>query len=870
MSATAANAASLNQTGAIPSTLSNGLRIIVVPMKHTPLASVGVYYDVGSADAPASDPGLATAVAAMLTTHVAGLSGTQVTELTSALGGASGEVWGTRTTLYYNEVALSDLSAALRIEADRMLGFGASNDDWSVERSVYAQAASMNEGNFNVLWHSGMLHALQPRSPIARDKWTSESLLNRDSLSVLDRFRATWFTPSNAVIIVAGGVDPQAILADIRSDFGSLPGGAAPKHAGDDLTPPHAANILFKRNLVTRPAYACVDEPGSSSRDFAAAQILNDVVQSTDSALSEMQESRKALTTSFTQIFGDRELTIMCAQAAVGFVENNNSLADALRAVLASYAEHGVSAADVAAAVKYEHVQRVIQDADPYATMDEWGTYVAALGYSTPDVYFAAIDRVTPADVDRLAREVFSPRTIAVGRVVPAPSAAPTTAIAPPSATAAPGTATLPQWASAVVRDVDGSLANAPTPSETTLANGIRVITVNRPGSGIVQVFGRVKVSPQVEAPPGDDGVDLVLTHLFAAGPADMSHEDFARRIGALGGQESAGADFNLSILPADFGRGLALLADAELHPSFAGQEFGRAKLDAVDDAADQTMSLGRSVQQSLYANLLPPGDPAARVASPVSVFVLTAPEVRSYYEAAFRPERTTIVVVGDIAPAAAVSGIERAFGMWSDASTPAPPDDLPTLPENTAARVVMPAHVVGIRIVELGETVEMRPSSDDYEAFSAGMEVLGGDLWSSRLRRDIVDNRGLAVSVKQQVDIETNRATLTITYVCAPVNSVKVRNLITSDIREIQTTPLTADELGRAKALLVRQELLQMGSPKELAQQYLGFAGLGLPLDEPALRAARYLGLTPREVMLSLAARLRADGFVDVEFGTQ
>jgi zinc protease len=865
-----AHAGAVDGGNATETTLTNGLRLVIVPMKQTPLTAVGVVYRVGSADAPSSDPGVNAAVANMLSTHVAGLSRAQLSELSAALGGRSSEAWDYRTTVFYNEVAASDVSAALRVEADRMRGFGASNDDWDVERSVFAQGAAMNEGNFNVLWHARMLHALQPKSPIAHDQYSAASSIVGDSFSVAERFREMWYTPSNAVLFITGNVDPHAILADVQTDFGSLPRRDTPKQTGDGLKRPKASMTLFNRNLISRPAYACLDEPGSSSRDFASAQVLNDIVQSKSSALSALVDSGKALHVSFTEVFTDPQVSVMCAQADVALLQDNQTLAVALRDALARYAKLGVSAEDVSSAITTERLQHAIEQADARSNMLDWATFVCELGYSSPTVYYDAVERVKPSDVDRVARAYFASGSIALGRVLPAPPAPRAASVNPPSASTAVGLEALPQWASAVSRDVDASLASVPVPSDTTLSNGVRVITVNRPESGIIQLFGRVKVSPHMATPDGKDGVDLVLARLFANGPADMTHRGFARLVDALGGQESAGADFSLSVLPSDFDRGLALLSDAELHPSFETATFARAKRDALNDSGDQSISVGRFVERALDGSLLPPDDPAARVATPLTVSGLNADDVRSYFAAAYRPERTTVVVVGDVTPATAVAAVEKAFGSWSDPPTAAAPDALPPLPQNQPARVVLPNPALGIRYVMLGETLDVAPASDDYDAFALGMDVLGGDPWSSRLVTDILDRSGLAVAVIQKLDVQPTRSTVTITYVCAPVNAVRVRNIIAGDIRALQTVPLKQDELDRARSLLVRQLLLQMGSPSDLAQQYLGFAAFDLPLDSPARRAAGYMMLTANDVMHALAAKLRGDGFVDVEFGTQ
>lgn len=503
--------------------------------------------------------------------------------------------------------------------------------------------------------------------------------------------------------------------------------------------------------------------------------------------------------------------------------------------------------------------------------MLDWMLYTRQLGLDSPDNYLAAVKRVTSTDVDRVARTYFAAGKIAVATVVPTANALGPSTLPPPQASTTGGDAKLPQWASDLTDVARLAIAGASQPVEATLPNGLRIITFSRPHAGLVQVFGRVKVSPPMASPAGEYGVDVVLNHLFANGPSDMSRQDYARRLDANGGQETAGTDFNLAVTPENLDRGLALLADGELHPSFATADFNRAQRAALEEVSDHLVSVGLAVQSALNGGLLPQGDPSARVATPIAVANLTADKVRDYMAAAYRPERTTIVVVGDVTASRSYMSIKKSFGGWTDAGRPSPPpDDLPAIPTNVATRIVMPEPAIGVRIVDLGETLDLSPQSDDFEAFTAGMQALGGAAWSSRLVRDIYFNRGLAIGVKQQLDIEPYRSTVTWSYLCAPVNAVAVRNIITRDIEELEATPLPESELDLAKSLLIRQQLLQTDSPADIAAFYLGFAGLGLPLDEPDRRTTRYRALTPQDVMAALKRTLRSDGLVDVEFGAQ
>jgi zinc protease len=820
-------------------------------------------------DAPAADPGLNEAVADMLMHHVDGLSASQLSRLVGALGGHASFTPSTTHTQFVDEVPAADVSAALRIESERMRGFGGTSADWNVERAIFAQTASGTEASYEHALRSHILSVMHPGSPLARDPYSAAAALAHESFASAEKFRAAWYAPNNATLIVTGNVDPAALMADVRSDFGPIARRQVPAAPNKALTPAHASSTSIDRGIVIEPAVACVDEPGTASPDFAAAQILNDIVQSDSGALRALQIDGKVLDSSLSQILIDPVVTVECARATVGLGGDATALSITLRNTLTDYAAHGVSADAVAAAKKRELLDQAIDSSDMSSLARYWSAYVAEFGYQSPGDYDTAINKVTASDVDRVAKKYFDADRMALATVRIVQNAAPRAAASSPTATVS-GSSALPDWAAAAARTIGAAPSDIVIPSDVSLHNGIRVITVPEPGTGLIQVYGRVKVSPEMEAPPGAEGVDLVLDRLFKAGPADMTRHDFATATDELGGHESAGSDFKIAVSPDDFDRGLQLLSDNELHPTLDPSAFARAQSVARDDAQDHLRSLGAQVSLLLARGMYPPADPTERVATPDSVAALTPDDVQSYFTSAFRPERTTVVVIGDVTPEKAAAEVGKFFGGWTDSSTPAPPVDPPVVPQNKAGNQFIPQSSIGIRYVMLGETLAVTPGSDDYEALNAGIEALGGTTWSSRFSRDVRDKNGLAVFVRDFFEVTPTRSTFSIVYACAPGNAAKVRSILTADIRSFQTTPLSADDLNQAKSLLLRQQLLQMGSPDGIAASYLSFASLGLPLNESSRRASRYAALTSEDVRSAFAKALRPDGFVDLEVGAQ
>jgi zinc protease len=92
---------------------------------------------------------------------------------------------------------------------------------------------------------------------------------------------------------------------------------------------------------------------------------------------------------------------------------------------------------------------------------------------------------------------------------------------------------------------------------------------------------------------------------------------------------------------------------------------------------------------------------------------------------------------------------------------------------------------------------------------------------------------------------------------------------LVERNLRELQTTPVTVEELDRAKTLLVRQIPLSEASMDGIAEGLLSRSIEGLPLDEPVHAAEQYLEATAEQVRDAFARWIRPDDFVQIIVGS-
>jgi zinc protease len=232
-----------------------------------------------------------------------------------------------------------------------------------------------------------------------------------------------------------------------------------------------------------------------------------------------------------------------------------------------------------------------------------------------------------------------------------------------------------------------------------------------------------------------------------------------------------------------------------------------------------------------------------------------------------FRPDLTTIVVIGKISAEHARAAIQKYFGEWS-ASGPKPVIDLPTAPPNRTNTIAVPDASRVQDIVVLGENLAITRTDPDYYPLELGNAVLGGSFYSTRLSIDLRKNSGLVYSVGSVLQAGRTRGAYLVEYASDPQNVSKAANLVVRDIAAMQTAPVSNDELVRIKALLVRQIPLSEASVDDIARGLLGRSDLGLPLDEPTRAAQRYIELGPADVQSAFRKWIRPDDLVRVTEG--
>jgi zinc protease len=404
-------------------------------------------------------------------------------------------------------------------------------------------------------------------------------------------------------------------------------------------------------------------------------------------------------------------------------------------------------------------------------------------------------------------------------------------------------------------------------PAVSTLPNGLKLIVQPEKVSRSVSVYGHIRNHPEMTEPRGREGVDSVLEALFSYGTASLDRLAFQKALDDIGAAESAGSDFSLQVLSDHFEAGIRLLADNELHPALPDKAFRIVRQQVAATVAGRLQSPDYLTGQALKQALFPYDDPTLRQATRDSVMALRLPDVRDYFQKIYRPDLTTIVVIGNVTVETAKAVVRKYFGPW-EARGPKPDVLLPAVPDNKPSVVAVPNDTRVQDSVILAETLQLNRSDPDYYALELGNHVLGGGFYATRLYRDLREKTGLVYHVDAYFDVGKTRALYVVNYACDPPNVSLAQSIIRRNLQDMQTAPVTPDELKVAKAMTLREIPLSESSLASIAHGLISRTELGLPLDEPSLAARHYLALTADQVKAAFAGRLRPGDMVRVAEG--
>jgi len=851
-------------------TLPNGMRVVIIRNPLAPVATVEANFLVGGDETPDGFPGMAHAQEHMAFRGCTGMTADQTAAIYALLGGENNADTQQNITQYFATVPSADLDVALQAQASCLHGVDDAQSEWDHERGAIEQEVARDLSNPTYKFIDRLNGAMFAGTPYAHDPLGTRQSFDATTGAMLKSFYEKWYSPSNMILVIVGDVDPASTLAKVRQLYADIPRHSLPPHPEVKLQPVKTDTFTIDSNLPYVLGFIAWRMPGTSSPDYAAMQILGDVLASQRADLYGMVPAGKALAAEFGVAETYPKASVGFGLVALPAGQDANPAIAEMRGIIGRYATSGVPADLVDAAKRSEIAQAEFQRNSIPGLADVWSNALAAEGRNSPEEDIDAIRKVTLADVNRVAKQYLLNAPTITATLKPVPSGGPVAAKGfggSEQVTSAPTKPVeLPGWAATQLNELKVPSVYLPV-SDITLPNGIRLIVRTDTTSPTVSVFGTVKHNGDLQTPPGQEGAGSVLEGLYSYGTQSLDRLAYQKALDDIAANENAGYNFSVKVLKEYFSRGVQLLADNELHPALPEQAFKVTQMQTARFVAGNLQSPGYRTTRALDIALLPKGDPVLRETTPETVSKLTLDDVKQYHDQTVRPDLTTIVVIGDVTPDEAKTVVEKWFGDWK--STGARPDTiLPPIPVNQASASNVPDPQRVQDQVTLAEQIDINRFDPDYYPLQLGNHVLGGGFYATRLYHDLRQVAGYVYNVDVSLEASKTRSSYSVNYGCDPPNVSKARALIVRDLDQMRTQDVSDGELKQAKSLLLRQIPLSEASEDALAMGLLRRAEIGLPLEEPIIAAKKYYALTADDVKAAFAKHVQPDRLVQIVRG--
>ena len=816
-------------------TLNNGLTLLVHEDNKAPIVAVNVWYHVGSKNERPGITGFAHLFEHLMFNGSENYDGEWFLPLQQAGGtDLNGTTWFDRTN-YFQTVPTPALDRVLWMESDRMghmLG-AITQEKLDEQRAVVKNEKRQGDNRAYGGAEYLQLAAMYPEGhPYRWSTIGSMEDLDAASLDDVKEWFETYYGASNAVLVVAGDVDPEQVFARVNHYFSDIP-------AGPPLS--RAEVWIAKRNESTRDVMVD-DVPQArltkvwNTPEFGAVDTIH--LEIAGAILGGGKNSRL-----YTRLVYEDQIATSVSASQSGF-----EIAGMFE--MEAYAKEGVDLATIETAIN-EELQRFLDDGPTRNELERVkASYFSGMirglekvgGFSGKSQLLATFetymgdasafgedlrlwDTATSRQVRDAARTWLSSGDYNL-EVHPQPDYQ--TAETGADRSELPGVGEAPPL-------------EFPEIETFELENGIPVLLVERgtlPLVGMTMIFdagyaadtGKILGTAGLTGGMLDEGTDKYDALELA---------DLEERLGASIGVGSSldNTRVTLSALVANLRDSIDLYAEIIRNPSFPEADLERVRISALagiarEKADPQQLAL-RNLPPLLYPEGHPYGIPLTGSGTEESINSIQRTDLIDFYNSWIRPDNATLVVVGSLSRDEIQPELERAFGYWQPPAVPLGSKELPLEGVTADAGIIYLLDKPGApQSMIIGGQLMPATNWNQTEVLDMATTALGGN-FNARLNMNLREDKGWAYGAYSY--LPDARAQRPLIYY-APVQSDKTLESMLEIFREVEeyttTNPITQEELDRNREGSLRSLPGRLETAGAVRGYILDLVSYNRPLD--------------------------------------
>ena len=414
--------------------LRNGMEVVVIPDRRTPVVTHMVWYRVGAADEAPGKSGIAHFLEHLMFKGTEKNPAGKFSQTLATIGGQENAFTSSDYTGYFQRVTRDRLKMVMEFEADRMTGLTLTDDAVKPELNVVLEEQNSRVANSPAAKLGEEVQAaLYLNHPYGRPvigwRHEIEKLDRKDAIDFYNR----WYTPNNAVLVIAGDVDADEVRKLADETYGKVAPRAeiGPRVRPQEPEQRSVRSVTFADPRVTQPSLqrsylvpsAATAKPGESEALEVLSQILG---SGNNSRLYSKLVMEKPLAVSVGAWYQSSALDAT-RFGVYGTPRSDVTLKDleeAIDAVIQDVADHGVSNEELER-TKIKLVADVVYAQDSQATMARWygGALTTGLTVDHLKTWPDRVQKVTAADVQAAAKSWLDKRRSVTGYLVKGPAA---------------------------------------------------------------------------------------------------------------------------------------------------------------------------------------------------------------------------------------------------------------------------------------------------------------------------------------------------------------------------------------------------------------------------------------------------------------
>jgi len=796
------NAASASdiEIGYTEFTLDNGLHLIVHEDHKAPIVAVNLWYHVGSKNEKAGKTGFAHLFEHLMFNGSENYDDEYFKPF--ELVGAT-DMNGTTDfdrTNYFQNVPKTALDLALWMESDRMghlLG-AVSQDRLDEQRGVVQNEKRQGD---NQPYGKAFYRILAGLFPVGHPySWSvigSMEDLDAASLEDVHEWFQTYYGPNNAVVVVAGDVNPQEVLKKVEKYFGDIPPGPPIAKPREWIVKLDADKRETMQDRVPQARiYKVWGGPNFISEDADLLQLADVVLTGgKNSRLYERLVYKDQTATDVSSWHFAGEIGgFYWLQATVQPGGDIEAVRQAIDEEMQRFLADGLTS-DELTRVKAQLKSGFVRGVERIGGFGGKSDVLArnAVYAGDPGFYKTSLDRfeaATPETIKAAANRWLDASSYQLD-VQPYPELHAATQGADRSAL--PATNTFPE-----VKFSEFEREN--------LSNGLEIIVANRTSVPIVNLsmrFDAGYASDQF----GEPGTSSLVMAMLDEGTASRTALEISDQLARLGASLGAGSGIDsssvaLSALQENLDNSLELYADVILNPVFPQKELDRlrkARFAQIKQEKTRPMGIAlRVVPALMYGKDHAYSLPLTGSGTEESVARITRDSLVDYHKTWFKPNNATMIIVGDTTMSEIKPKLEKLFRRWKAGSVPTKNIGNVDLPG--AERVYIIDRPGSEQSIIFAGNVAPPAGEGNEIAIETMNEIIGGT-FTSRINMNLREDKHWSYGARS-VLVSTKGQRPYIAY--APVQTDKTMESMAEIKRELKEylkeKPATAEELSKVK----------------------------------------------------------------------